>query len=59
MAVYLGVINNGAFVSSDGYTLQDVNSSSLNASPSTNKFRITLNGVPYRLNVKLPVKESE
>lgn len=59
MALYLGVSNNGAFVSSDGYALQDLNGLSLNAVPATSKLKIILNGVVYRLNVKLPEKESE
>ena len=59
MALYLGVSNNGTFVSSDGYALQDSNALSLTALPVTNKLKIILNGVVYRLNVKLPEKESE
>lgn len=59
MALYLGVINNGTFVSSDGYALQDSNGISLIALPETSKLKIMLNGVVYRLNVKLPEKESE
>ena len=58
MALYLGVSNNGSFVSSDGYTLQDSNGVSLSAVPATSKLKIILNGVTYRLNVKLPAKES-
>ena len=59
MALYLGVTNNGTFVSSDGYALQDSNGLYLVALPNTSKLRIMLNGVAYRLNVKLPEKESE
>ena len=59
MALYLGITNNGSFVSSDGYSLQDSNGMSLMALPYTNKLKIMLNGVAYRLNVKLPEKESE
>lgn len=59
MALYLGVTNNGTFVSSDGYTLQDSNGLYLVALPETSKLKIILNGVSYRLNVKLPEKESE
>jgi hypothetical protein len=59
MAVYLGVSNNGTFVSSDGYTLQDSNSVSLSASPAINKLKFVLNGIVYRVNINLPKKESE
>lgn len=59
MAVYLGVSNNGKIISSDGYALQDSDALSLTALPSTSKFKINLNGVAYRLNIELPVKESE
>ena len=59
MALYLGVTNNGVFVSSDGYVLQDSNSLYLMALPATTKFKIMLNGVAYHLNIELPVKESE
>lgn len=59
MALYLGVTSNGTFVSSDGYALQDSDELSLTALPSTSKLKIILNGVAYRLNIELPVKESE
>lgn len=59
MALYLGVINNGIFMSSDSYTLQDSNGLSLIALPETRKLKINLNGATYRVNIKLPAKESE
>ena len=59
MALYLGVINNGIFMSSDGYSLQDTNGLSLMAIPKTRKLKINLNDITYRVNVKLPAKESE
>lgn len=59
MALYLGTLNDGTFLSSDGYVLQDSNGLYLTALPSTNKLKIVLNGVVYRVNVKLPEKESE
>lgn len=59
MALYLGVANNGNFVSSDGYTLQDSDSLSLTALPMIVKRKIIINNVVYRLNVNLPKKESE
>jgi hypothetical protein len=40
MAVYLGISNNGTFVSSDGYTLQDSDGLSLTALPATSKLKI-------------------
>ena len=59
MALYLGIVNNGTFVSSEGYTLLDSNSLYLTAIPATNKHKIILNDIAYRLNIKLPAKESE
>ena len=59
MAVYLGVSNNGTFVSSDGYTLQDSDGLSLMALPATTKLKVILNGIVYRVNINLPTKESE
>lgn len=59
MALYLGIANNGNFVSSDGYTLQDSNSLSLTALPMIVKRKIVINNIVYRVNVKLPEKESE
>jgi hypothetical protein len=59
MALYLGVSNSGAFVSSDGYKLQDNNGLHLSALAVNGKLKIVLNGVSYRLNVKLPAKDGE
>lgn len=59
MALYLGVSNNGTFVSSDGYALKDSNNLLLNAQFKTAKFKIILNGIAYRVNIELPKKESE
>jgi hypothetical protein len=59
MALYLGVANNGRFITLDGYTLQDSNSLSLSALPAVSKFKIMLNGVAYHVNIELPAKESE
>ena len=60
MALYLGTSNKGHLMSSDGYRLQDSNGLYLTAlSTTTGKLKIILNGVVYRLNVKLPAKESE
>lgn len=59
MALYLGVASNGTFVSSDGYRLQDSNGLYLTALSTSEKYKIILNNVVYRVNVKLPKKESE
>lgn len=59
MAVYLGISNNGTFVSSDGYALQDSDGLSLTALSATNKLKVILNGIVYRVNINLPKKESE
>ena len=53
MALYLGITSNGTFVSSDGYTLQDSNDLVLAALPTSNKYKVILNNVVYRLNVNL------
>lgn len=59
MAVYLGVTNNGTFISSDGYKLQDSNGSLLTATPSSDKLKIILNNIVYNVNVNLIKKEAE
>jgi hypothetical protein len=59
MALYLGVANNGNFVSSEGYTLQDSDGFSLTALPMLVKRKIVINNVVYRVNIKLPEKESD
>lgn len=59
MALYSGVANNGNFITSDGYTLQDSDSLSLSALPAVSKFKIMLNGIAYHVNIELPTKESE
>lgn len=59
MALYLGVSNNGTFVTSDGYALQSSDGLSLTALSATSKLKIVLNGVAYHVNINLPNKESE
>lgn len=59
MAVYLGITNNGTFVSSDDYALYDSDNLALSATAATSKYKVVLNGVVYRFNIKLPAKESE
>lgn len=59
MALYLGIANNGNFITSDGYSLQDANGLSLTALATTDKWKIILDNVVYRLNIKLPEKEDE
>ena len=59
MAIYLGISNNGSFVSLDDYALQDVNNLYLYAQPESSKWKIMLNNVLYRVNIDLDTKESE
>lgn len=59
MAIYLGIANDGTFVSSDGYSLRDANDLSLYAMQASDKWKIILNGVVYRMNVNLTQKEAE
>lgn len=59
MALYLGVNNDGTFVSSDNYRLLDSNGLSLYALSENSSWKINLNGVEYRLNVILNEKEDE
>lgn len=57
MSLYLGVVNNGTFVTSDNYTLIDSNDEPLVAQSSTSKWKIVINGVTYHVNINL--KESD
>ena len=59
MAIYLGIANDGTFVSSDGYSLQDANNLSLYATQASDKWKVVLNNVVYRVKVNLDTKESE
>lgn len=59
MALYLGVSNDGTFVSSEGYKLQSSDDLLLSAIPVSNKQKIIINNVVYRLNIELTAKESE
>lgn len=59
MAVYLGIANDGTFVSSDGYSLKDANDLSLYATQASDKWKIILNNVVYRVKVDFNTKESE
>ena len=59
MAIYLGISNDGTFVSSDGYSLRDANDLSLYATPATYKWKIILNNVVYNLNVNFTTKEEK
>lgn len=59
MAIYLGIVNDGTFVSSDGYSLRDKNDLSLYAVQVTDKWKIVLNNVVYRVKVNLDTRESE
>ena len=59
MAIYLGIANDGTFVSSDGYSLRDSNDLSLYAMQASDKWKIVLNNIVYRVNVNLNTKEAE
>lgn len=59
MAVYLGIANDGTFVSSDGYSLQDSNGLFLYSEQASDKWKIILNNVVYHVKVNLDTKESE
>ena len=59
MAVYLGVVNDGKFVSLDGYTLQDSNGLTLYALQTSDKYKIIIDNVVYRVNVNLSLKDGE
>lgn len=59
MAIYLGIVNDGTFVSSDGYSLRDANNISLYAEQASDKWKVVLNGATYRVKVNLDTKESE
>jgi hypothetical protein len=59
MALYLGIKNSGAFITADGYALQDSNGLYLSALPSTSKQKIILGNIMYRVNTKILTKESE
>ena len=59
MAVYLGIANNGTFVTADGYRLQDSNGILLSATPSTTKWKVVIDNIVYRVNVNLGLKDGE
>lgn len=59
MAIYLGIANDGTFISSDNYRLQSSDGLFLCALPESSQRKINLNDVIYRLNVNLDTKESE
>ena len=59
MTVYLGINNDGTFVSSDGYVLQDSNGLSLSATPMVSRWKVILNGVVYRMNINTNLKDGE
>lgn len=59
MAVYLGIANDGTFVSSDGYSLLDSNDLSLYALHASDKRKVIINNVVYNVKVNLDTKESE
>ena len=56
MAVYLGIPNNGTFITSDEYKLQDSTGINLIATPSTNKWNIIIDNVVYCVNINLDLR---
>lgn len=59
MAIYLGISNDGTFISSDDYRLLDSNELSLYATQASDKWKIIIDNVAYRVKVNLDTKESE
>ena len=59
MAIYLGIVNDGTFVTADGYSLQDSNGLSLCALQASDKWKIIIDNVVYRVNVNLSLKDGE
>ena len=59
MAIHLGISNDGTFVSSDGYDIQDINGVSLFAMPASDKMKIVINNIVYRVNINLDTKDGE
>ena len=61
MAIYLGILNDGTFVTSDGYILQDTHGTALYAIPASDKWKIIINNEVYRLNIgsNLTLKEAD
>ena len=56
MAVYLGVPNNGTFITSDEYKLQDSAGINLIATPSINEWNVVIDNVVYRVNINLDLR---
>ena len=59
MAVYLGIVNDGTFVSSDGYTLKDSNGITLHAMQEVSRYKVVIDNIVYRVNVNLSSKDGE
>ena len=59
MALYLGISNNGALISSDGYRLQDSNGLLLTTLQENNKWKIIIDNVAYRININSSLKDGE
>lgn len=59
MALYLGIANDGTFVTSDGYRLQDSNGIYLDSLQTSDKWKIIIDNVVYRVNVNLSLKDGE
>jgi hypothetical protein len=59
MAIYLGITNDGTFVSSDGYRLLDANDLFLYAMQASDKCKVIIDNIIYRVNVNLSLKDGE
>lgn len=59
MALCSGLKNGDAFVSLDGYLLQDSNGLYLSILSAVDKRKIIINNVVYRAIVNLDIKEGE
>ena len=59
MAVYLGISNDGTFITSDDYALKDMYDIYLTALPESTKWKIVINNDIYRFNINLNLKEDE
>ena len=59
MAIYLGIVNDGTFITSDGYRLQDSTGLYLSALHASDKWKVIIDNVVYRVNVNLSLKDGE
>ena len=57
MALYLGIGNDGNFITSDGYSLKDSNNLFLTATPESSKYKVILNNTVYKVILNLKGSE--